>query len=189
MRAQGIDVEGWGGILVGFAPHGEPRSYEGYANWDIGYLFVVGDRLGFVGEQTRFALRHEQITDLRLGPSMPRWVKTPYLYVTWKAPERDMGGTFNLRVLEVRSLRQLARATGALEQKLRPWREQPPAPAELPAALAELSPPSLGEVTGVPVQAIFNAGAWVFGAAFLVLLGAGLSVLCGLPFSTEDGGL
>jgi hypothetical protein len=189
MQAQGIDVAGWGGTLVGFAPHGEPRTYEGYTNWDYGYLFLNGDRLCYVGEQTRFALRREQITQMRLGPGMRRWLSVPYLYLTWQDPERGPGGTFNVRAAEITSMVQLARATHALEQNLRQWWEQPTAPADLPPPLAELTTPALGEVTGAPVQAQFNPRVLPVNVGFIALLGAGVSLLCGLPFSLEDGGL
>jgi hypothetical protein len=176
-------------VFVGFAPDAGPRLYENYANWDFGFLFLLGDRLCYVGEQTRFALRRDQVTGWHLGRGLPRWWQVPSLYVSWEDAERGTFGTFNVRAGQVRSMRQLRRATADLEAMLRRWWEQPAAPAEVPPALGGLPTPSIGEVTSVPVLALLNPSGLVFQSGFVFLLGLGVSLLLGLPFAREQGRL
>jgi Zn-dependent protease with chaperone function len=54
------------GLFVGFAPAAEPHSYESYLFWDAGILRLTAEQLCYVGEETRFALRREQIVDIYL---------------------------------------------------------------------------------------------------------------------------
>lgn len=188
LRAQGIDPSG--GTFVAFAPHAEPRIYEGgYTNWDFGFLFLLGDRLCYVGEHTRFSLHREQITGLRLVPGMHRWWRVPQVAITWEDRQRGTSGAFNVRAGEIRTMRQLQHATPDLERTLRRWLEQPTAPGEVPPSLVELSTPAIGEVTSVPVRAVIRLGPLVYRTAVIVAIGAGISLLLGLPFDFERGGL
>jgi Zn-dependent protease with chaperone function len=189
LNAEGLDPEAGGGIFVSFAPDSSPRIYEGYTNWDVGFLFLQGDRLCYVGDQTRFALTRDQVTEVRLGPGMPRWWAVPYLYVGWQDPERGTAGTFNVRAGQVRSMRQLGSETGALCHRLQAWREQAPAPADLPAPLAELTTPTLGEVTSLPVQALLTPSGLLTHVVLVFGLAGGLSLLLGLPFDPAEGGI
>jgi Zn-dependent protease with chaperone function len=187
--ASGGDTEGGGGIFVTLAPDSEPRLYEGFTNWDFGFLFLLADRLYYVGEQTRFALRRDQVPSLHLGGGIPRWWPAPHLYLTWKDPERGTEGTFNVRPGQVRSMRQLRRETQNLEHTLRHWLEERPAADEIPSALADLSSPAIGEVTSAPVQTLLRPQAWLRESGLVFLLGIALSVLLGLPLRPEEGGI
>lgn len=185
LQAQGIDPEALGGIFVSFAPDPSPRMYESYTNWDFGFLFLQGERLCYVGEQTRFALRRDQVTDLRRDQGVPRWWPVQYLYVSWHDAEQGKSGTFNVRAGQVRSMRQLDRATAELAEALRRWWEEPTT-AEVPAPLAELAPPCIGEVTSAPVESLIK-GRSLFGQTYLlVVLGAALSYVLGLPFGVKE---
>src|SRR5207245_729947 len=125
-------------------------------DWDLGFLLAAGDRLCYAGEQTQFALRREQVTEIRLGRGGPGWGSTPTIYITWRDEARDVGSTFSLRPAASRSLRQLRRDVRALAKRLQSWRDEPSAPAALPPPLAALEAPSLGEVTSTPVRAALN---------------------------------
>jgi hypothetical protein len=165
------------GTFVSLAPHGEVRLYEGFTNWDFGFLELRGDRLIYVGEQGRFSLTREQVTDVRLGPGMKRWWSYDYLYISWKGP--DGAGTFNLRAGDVRSMRQLARGTAALEQAVRKWWEQPGA-AEGPSDGPP--PPAFGEVTSAPAAAVIQPSGALMQVAIAAALAAVLGWALGLPF-------
>src|SRR5262249_34837083 len=183
MKSRGMDPAASGGVFVGFAPDSSLKLYEGYTNWDFGFLFLEPDRLCYVGEQTRFALRRDQVTSLYLAPGFPRWCSSPVLYITWVDQERS--GTINLRTGDARSMRQMGRETQALEQTLQRWpggdSSGTKSPAERPPALAGLSSPAIGEVTAAPLQALRKPSAWLRDSGVIFLLGFALSVLVGLP--------
>src|SRR5262249_12583214 len=98
---------GGGGGSAASAPAAGPRLYGTYYNWDFGFLAVVGDRLCYVGDHARFALRRDQVTAVRLGPGPSRWWYAPYVYVSWRDEERGTAGTLNVRAREGRTMRQL----------------------------------------------------------------------------------
>jgi len=104
LKSEGIEVERLGGIFVSFSPAAEPRIYEGFTNWDIGFLFLFNGHLCYIGEQTRFSLRPEQVTEIRLGAGFPGWFSTPLIYLNWQDESHLSAGTFNLQPVEVRSL-------------------------------------------------------------------------------------
>jgi STE24 endopeptidase len=190
MKSQGLDSAAAGGIFVGFAPDSSLKLYEGYTNWDFGFLFLQADRLCYVGEQTRFALRRDQVTSTYLGPSFPRWWPSSVLYITWV--DQGRGGTFNLRSGEARSMRQMGRETLALEQLLRRWQSgdsQVTEPSNIPPGLTELASPAIGEVTAAPLQALRKPPAWLRDSGLIFLLGIALSVLLGLPLRPDEGGI
>jgi len=54
-------------MLVAFLPDATARFYVSSYDWDSGYLFLRKDRLCYVGDQTRFALRSDQVRAVRLG--------------------------------------------------------------------------------------------------------------------------
>jgi hypothetical protein len=186
MKAEGLDPLMWSGVLVTFAPDGSPRFYENQVAWDFGFLFVWGNQLAYVGEQTRFALKREQIVKVRLGPGVSRWWHMPYLYIDWSGEEPGSIRTFNLRGAQANSMRQLKGATVALEAKLGTWFEQPASATEMPAFVRNLSLPRIGEVTSAPVQ--FKYSALVLQTGIVFLLGMGVSLLFGLPYKPEESG-
>jgi Zn-dependent protease with chaperone function len=189
LTLQGLDPDAQGGIFVSFAPDRTLRIYEGYTNWDFGYLFLLGDRLCYVGERTRFALSREQIVGVRLGPGMPRWRPVPYLYVDWQDPVRGTSGTFNLRAGDVRSMTELHRMIVVLKERLESWHKEENTTTDVPASLAELSAPDIPKVASIPVRAAVQPAGMIQQAILLVVLGGGLALLLGLPFGLAHGAL
>ena len=49
------------GTFVGLAPDATPRLYDGSFSWDMGLLFFGAEQVFYVGEETRLALRREEI--------------------------------------------------------------------------------------------------------------------------------
>ncbi len=189
LKVQGIDVDAWGGTFVGFAPASCPRLYDQFTNWDFGFLFLAGERLCYVGEHTRFALMRRQVTEVCPGPGDPNWWPVPYLYLTWKDPEQGTGGTWNLQAAEGSTRWQLRRSTRKLEAAVRRWCEEPPQEAADPAALKELAPPALGEVSGTPVAALWRPWTQLLSTILVLFLGAGISLLLGLSLDPDQGGM
>jgi hypothetical protein len=187
LEREGITPEAYCGVFVGFAPAASPRLYEGFYDWDIGFLSLHQDRLCFIGDQTRFSLRRDQVTKIALGPGGPGWWRGPRVYVTWRDEEADRGGTFNLRPGDARSMRQLRRETQAYEKQLRSWWGQPPTTV-LPLPLADLSPPSAEAVTSTAPCDLLNGRTFLRTLQFVAVLAAGASVLFDLPFDVLEPG-
>lgn len=185
---QGILVPPWNGQFAGFAPAAQPRIYEHHFDWDLGFLFLAGDRLCYVGEQTRFALRRDQVTAIELGPGPPRLWQSLRVYVTWHDPERGAGGTFNIRPAGVRSLWHLDHLMPAFAQRLREWREQTVAPTEPSAPLAALTAPTIGDVTSRSPRTVASSRTLVNNLLVLLPMGGALAVIVGLSFSLRPVG-
>jgi hypothetical protein len=184
MEGQGIAVGDWGGILVGLAPAGGPRLYENSYDWDMGFLFLAGDRLCYVGEQTCFALRRDQVTEVLLGLGPPGWLASQRLYITWQDGPDGTGGTFSLRVAERYSLGAGRRQTTLFAEKVRAWWKGTET-ATLPAPLAVLAAPSFGGVVGESPRSARRGNKALL---FIMLVPAALvCMILRLPFQPPDG--
>jgi hypothetical protein len=179
--AEGIDPRD--ATFAGLAPGDQPRLYEAFTDWDAGFLFVRGDRLCFVGEEARFALRRDQVLGLGLGAAPPGWLAAPRVVVTWT------GGAFSLRDAEVPRLSAAAGASRRLIERLAAWRDaREPAPAHVPhATLETLGPPAFGEVTGTEPRQFANAATLVTHVVLLAMAAAVICALAGLPFAPGEG--
>jgi len=154
MQRDDLDVKHHGGAFVGFAPGPVPRVYEGFYDWDIGFLFLQRERLVYVGEETRFTLQRADVEDVTIIPGGPGWIRAPRILVRWAAG--DQSGTFQLRPGEVRRVSRGAKAAHGLLRTLRAWqRGEAPAAAE-DSRLPEAGPPKIGTVTSVSPRAVVN---------------------------------
>jgi Zn-dependent protease with chaperone function len=109
--------------LVGFSPGPAPRIFEGNYSWDLGYLYIGGDRLCYCGEETRFSLRRDQIAAVRLGPGVPGWFRARSLYIVWRDISTDSSAIFNVRPLAVPSVLAMNRAVNQLSEQIETWRD------------------------------------------------------------------
>src|SRR5260221_10364699 len=89
VQAEGVQADAWNAVTVGLAPGPVPRTYEGHTHWDVGFLFLRSDRICYWGEETRFALRRDQIIAIKLGPSTPNLLRSHRVYIAW----RDVAGS------------------------------------------------------------------------------------------------
>ena len=175
----GLDPDREGGVFVGFAPGAEPRIYEQFYDWDVGFLFPRGERLVYVGEETRFALHRDQVRRIERIPGPPSWIRSERLRIDWADPVGAGSGHFLIRPAEVGSLRESCLAARALEARLAAWRlggaeAQPFAPGE------GLVAPALGEVTSasprtqVSAPRIIATVVWIGIASLLACVLAGM---------------
>ncbi len=147
-RSKGVEVDKWGGFYVGLAPGVAPRTYESVGVWDIGFLFFSGDKMYYWGEEAQFMLRRDQITDIRLGPGLPGFLKSNRVYVAWRDDERGGCGVFNLTSRGASSNSADNQSTIALSSRLLAWREPTiSGSAGLPAPMSTLSSPAFRAVT------------------------------------------
>jgi Zn-dependent protease with chaperone function len=52
VQGEGVQTDAWNAVTVGLAPGPVPRTYEGHAQWDLGFLFLRSDRICYWGEET-----------------------------------------------------------------------------------------------------------------------------------------
>jgi len=182
LASQGIQADSWSGIFVGFSPAAAPRIYGGNANWDIGHLFLRSDRICYCGEETKFALRHNQISAVKLTDGMPALLPTKRIYIAWKDDERGTCGVFNIGCGKADSTLHANRLIADLAQRLQAWWETSPVTRPLPRQLAELTSPEVRAITSQdPAERwkpkkLFNELLWTG-----IFAGVG-AILCGLPF-------
>ncbi len=182
LEADGAQADAWGGIPVGLAPADRPRVYEGMTHWDLGFLFVRSDRICYLGEEAAFALRSDQVTDLRLGPGNPSWIRGQRIYIAWKDEERRASGVFSIAAAYPESAKKLSSRTADLFQQLSRWRSAKAASRPLPETLAKLESPQLREVTSQAPGALLK-GDKLFKELFLTAIFAAMvAALFGLPF-------
>jgi Zn-dependent protease with chaperone function len=182
LEKQGIPVDAAGGVFVGLAPDDSPRLYDHFSIWDIGFLFLAGERLCYVGEQTRFCLERRQVEEIRFGPGPPRLLRRPYLYVDWYDAVRDLGGAFNLRRFE-KSASSARRAERLLHQQLTDWRDGVGGRgAAFPDALKTLPLPEVAKVASVSPVASYTFQKLQPTLVIFLGVGALVSLLFGLSF-------
>lgn len=179
-----------GSLFVSLAPDSCPRVYEGNWAWDLGFVSLGGGQLSYWGEEARFTLRREEITSLSIGPGPTGWFRTTSVYVSWR-DSAGREGTFNLRPLCARSMRDMAVKTRQVARDLENWhRRLPPstnpliAPAE--ADGEKRGAPSFGQVTGNPPQLLVRGQSLVRDFLLNTFLALGVILVFGLGFPPID---
>lgn len=189
LAAQGLDCVRERGRFVGLAPSRTSRIYEGFSDWDVGFLFVRSERLCYVGEETRFALRRDQVDAVRLGPGVPGWLHAPRVLVEWRDEANGRSGVLSLRPADATRLTAGTAAARRQLDDLDAWargRGGASIPASLPM-LDALEPPRIGEVTGLTPREVARPRTLVPALLLLALFAAGACALFGLPFAPQDG--
>jgi Zn-dependent protease with chaperone function len=193
LQAEGVWPESASPLFVGFSPGAAIRIYECYYDWDVGFLFLTGDRLVYLGDGTRWALRRKHIKAVRLGPGGPSWWPSARVRVSWWDQDRGANGAFNLGVPPSSySLRASAKAAAGLDQTLQSWWNEvvDQAPGSSPSApsLAGLTSPSFGEVTGVSSRQVASRKQFLIAWFLYGWLAVGACVVGRIPFAWEQGG-
>jgi len=145
-------LHGGASTFVGLSPGPAPRIFEGNYSWDAGFLFFCGDRLCYVGEETRFSLRRDQIVAVQLGPGMPGWFRARGLYIVWRESPSSSSVIFNVRPLAVRSVLAMNRSVRRLAKQFESWRSGSNPNAISSASCEQLPPPEVRAVTGTSLN-------------------------------------
>jgi hypothetical protein len=172
LEAEGIRPIEWGGVFVSFAPHGTIRVYEGFHEWDVGFVILTHDRMCYIGEQARFALTREQVTSVRLHPGPSGWVRCPRVEVHWCVDERE--GAFLVNS-SLGGKRRMSRETRSLLDRVLAWQAGLSDGVDF---LPPLLPPDLGEVTSRDPA----SGGVIASVLWMAAFGAGGAGLFGLSF-------
>jgi hypothetical protein len=169
------------GALVGLAPGARLRRFDGFPDWDVGFLVLDADRLIYLGERGRFALGFDQVTEVGLTEGEPTWRPLGRVRVRWASPDGARAGAFSLAPLDVACDRQLHHATRALLNGLRDWQAaaEPAALRMVPRALPAVGPE---DVAGEPVVGV-RLTRFLIAATILAGLGTLIAWLTGLPFA------
>ncbi len=179
---QGLDADAGGGFFVGLAPHSPPRVYEGFHDWDAGFLFFERERLCYVGEEIRFALWRSQVRQVRVVPGTPGWIPTARVELRWEDHVRATEGVLSLRPADARALSRLIRGSTKLAKRLEAWREgalRARAEGRVPR---DLDSPRIGSVTSLSSREVAAPRTLVLGVALCMLMAAGACILLGLEF-------
>ena len=171
--------------FVTYSPYPMPRLYDGFYDWDPGFLQLSDGCLRFVGEKTRFALTPAQILSVEPNEDTPGlWRRWSRLTVRWQdtACQPPTIHAFSLRPGASGSVWQSRSAADNTKKQLETWRAAalltPPGDSRAPLPLRR-------EVSALsPRQA-------VTGRALMQLLlprlgfAAGTGILFGLTFRLD----
>lgn len=171
-------------MLVGFSPHAEPRIYEGFTNWDLGFVWLEDGLLHYRGEATSFALSPELTESVESVRGAPGWIKTSAVRLRW----RDASGVehaLRLTPLETRTLSGIPTLTRALELRLREWWTQR---AAVPAAGSpEPVLPLTSEVTALVPRELVNSRFYLGMTMFAAIASTAACLVVRVPFLPWNG--
>lgn len=170
-----------GGAFVLYSPGGEPRYYDGSTGWDAGFLTVASDHIAYRGENARFTLTAQQITEARVQYDWPGWLPASCLRIAWNDPVSGSGGEFRIVSVDgptVLSNRAVTRRLAGSVQSL--------LDSGAPASGPDL--PVTGEVTGLTVSEAARPQLFLRSILGLAIYAACFSTVLGLKFPPETGG-
>jgi STE24 endopeptidase len=188
LQQHGFLVNDWQGTIVGLSPSSETRLYERFYNWDMGAVFLVGDRLCYVGEQTQFSLSASQITQIQRRSGGGGWWPMPRVGIYWQDDEREVGGAFTLSASNVQLLHQLAQTSRQLQRRIETWHDTA-APSEIPEPLAALPQPDFGNVTSQSLSELVTPTQTAGYILMLVIIALLFSMGTPLPWGFGSAGM
>jgi len=175
----GRDPESRGWRYTGVAPHAEPRVYEGFANWDVGWLKIGDDALEFWAEEAAFVLRAESVLSIEPVKGLPGWIPSAAVLVRW-IDTRGQTHALRLGPLDGEVLHTMPLRVARLAAELEAWRSRPHGNSDpdLPAP----SPPD-GEITCTHPRQLGRPRALIGFAIVDTLFAALFGTLLGLPIA------
>ncbi len=178
--AEGIQIRGRNALLAGFAPGASLRVYLSGYDWDQGFVWLLQNRLVYLGDKTRFVLKPEQVVNVRVGQSAPGWWFSGRVYLDWRDAEHGREGTFSLYPNEPSSAGKIKNEGEALCAVMQRWQKQEGEYPVAPVALQTLESPVLGEVTSQDPKDRLSQGKRLNTLMLLCLLSYGASLLVGV---------
>jgi Zn-dependent protease with chaperone function len=169
---------------VGLSPGAEPRVYEGFSDWDVGFLSADARGISYRGERVHFTLPRDRIRDIELVPGLPGWIAAPRVAVGWR-DDAGAAHVLTVRAADARALRAMRLANARLADELRSALATPDDPGMLPLPVGV--PPEPGQVTG---QDPWRAAGWRTLPSLVVpvgLMSCAAALVVGLPFWPWSG--
>lgn len=175
--AEGIQVRGRDAILNGFSPGAFLRVYLSGYDWDQGFVWLLQDRLVYLGDKLRFALKPEHVSNVYIGHSAPGWWFSERVYLDWNDAEHGRQGTFSLYPNDPSSATKIKHEGRDLCAAIQRWRSHAGEYPGAPAAVQTLESPVLGEVTSQDPKHLLSRGRRLKTFMLLCLFSYGASVL------------
>jgi hypothetical protein len=124
LRADGLTPDDGEAQYVGLAPDETPRVYEGFTTWDVGMLYLRPGRMDYLGEETRFTLAVEDVTEVVSLRGAPGWFRIVRVGVRWRRPD-GLAGSFVLTPSEIARLGAVRGAGRVLRERVLRWQRTP----------------------------------------------------------------
>lgn len=166
-----------GARFVGLSPGEATRVYEGYFDWDLGFLSLEAGALAYRGEETSFRLPRSAIEGVRRASGPPGWLPAPRVAIEWHDETTGARGVVHLRPAHAPRLDALAGDTAELLREIARWRAGGTVAPEGRA----LPPPREDEVSGTPLARVAHPSTLVPAALLALPASACLAAACGLP--------
>lgn len=186
-----LEREGLGvaaaGTFVGLAPGPLPGIYESLVFWDLGFLLLTRDRVIYVGDQARFALRREQVTAVELVPGAFRGRSWLRVRVSWRSDD-GFTESFTVNGMERSNWLPSGREVRHLCERLQRWQMEPPTATETPPGLAALLPPRLPAPGRENLVVYRNPGTAFATALVVAAMASAFGMVLGLSFDPDEGG-
>ncbi|MFI5370610.1 MAG: M48 family metallopeptidase [Candidatus Eisenbacteria bacterium] len=173
LRADGLTTDDDDTLYVGLAPDETPRVYEGFGAWDVGLLDLRPGRMDYLGEETRFTLAVEDVTEVVTLPGVPGWFPIVRVGVRWRRPD-GLAGSFVLTPSDISRLAAARGAGRALRERVLRW-QRTPVTATSRRMGPWHGPPPTTAVTSVSPRAALRPAAFV---AMFVVQSLLVSLLC-----------
>jgi Zn-dependent protease with chaperone function len=179
--AEGIQIRGRNAILAGFSPGASLRIYLSGYDWDKGFVWLLQGRFVYLGDKIRFALKPEQVVNIRIGESAPGWWTSERVYLDWRDAEHGREGTLSFYPSEPSSAGKIKSEGKALCAAVQRWQSRAVEYPSVPTTVQALESPVLGEVTSHDPKDRLSRGKRLNTLILLWLLSYGASLLLGVP--------
>jgi hypothetical protein len=179
LEGLGTTIPDTGCEFVGLAPEPGPRVYEGHTVWDVGFLWIDGERLVFAGDQAWLALPRGAVHSIELVPGFPSLFRVPDIAFTVHAPQGMM--TLRFHSVDGPTMLGIGSRTRNLFLKVRGWYQPAAGAAHGGDTVISQSPePSLATVRGQAPKAALQGGAVALSWILVAALNIGLGSLLGI---------
>jgi Zn-dependent protease with chaperone function len=188
VEAQGDLVASTDGVFVGLSPGRVAQIHGGFWDWDVGFIFLEGDRLYYVGDQLRFALRRDQIEDIAFAVRVAAWRDLRRLRIVWRGDENISAGAFNMQPLPDQALGDRNRAVREFAERLISWWKHPAPVKASSEDLPEAPPPEFPPTAGYSPHSGITPYNLVVSNLIPFFLSLPLCFALGLSFDPRQGG-
>ena len=172
-------AESEGVIFVGLSPEARVLVYDGFSDWDAGFMTLSKDRLDYRGEQARFTLRCEQVTEVRIGTGAPQWDDPQWVFLSWCDAASGRAGTIPLILSRARSPWRHAAEVRKLYRALLAWKNGAAQPA-MGADHPDWGLPVLPTGIGTPLPNLLPTA-----AAMIAVFSISMSIVAHFPIVSE----
>jgi hypothetical protein len=181
ISAAGWPVAAREGLFAGLAPADHPRRYEKQAIWDLGLLWLSGDRLFYLGEEASFMLDRAAVRGARLGIIETILMPRNCVYIDYNDEATGGERTFYL-MCGASSILKGRRRTLALAERIKNWLNQTDS-VKAAGANMELPSPRFGVITSEALRSKFQLQLALRSAISLAVLALPFCLVLRVPLA------